>query len=120
MIKSRKDTDKKAVEIMASFKNSRFSYENAKANAKRERQFRLRTPMNENNKYKRIGLLIIGIAFIAAGIIVAINTSHNASTEPGETTVVETTVADTAAETTAADAAIETTLADAAGTSAAN
>ena len=53
----------------------------------------VRTPMTPDNRYKRIGLLMLGAACIIAGIIIAIMTSNsNASTTTAETTTVETTV----------------------------
>lgn len=57
----------------------------------------IRTPMTPDNKYKRIGLLMIGLACIVAGVIiliVSLNNSKQASDNGGvEQTV--TTVAET-------------------------
>ena len=53
---------------------------------------KIRTPMTPDNKYKRIGLLLIGVALIIAGIIVWITAANSAATtEEAQTTVVETT-----------------------------
>lgn len=56
---------------------------------------RLRTPATPENKYKRLGLLFIGLACIIAGVIIWISAANSAeNTSETETTVVETTVAE--------------------------
>lgn len=57
----------------------------------------IRTPMTPDNKYKRIGLLMIGLACIVAGVIiliVSLNNSKQASENSGAEQTV-TTVAET-------------------------
>jgi len=51
---------------MADLKNKLMSSESMKNISN------VRTPMTPDNKYKRIGLLIVGIALIIAGIVVLV------------------------------------------------
>lgn len=51
----------------------------------------IRTPMTPDNKYKRIGLLIVGITLIIAGIIVwVVSCSSNAQYALNSETTIET------------------------------
>ncbi|MBE6017282.1 MAG: hypothetical protein E7233_06700 [Lachnospiraceae bacterium] len=51
----------------------------------------IRTPMTPDNKYRRIGLLIVGITLIIAGIIVwVVSCSSNAQYALNSETTIET------------------------------
>ncbi len=62
----------------------------------------LRTPTTEDNRYKRRGLLLIGLAFIAAGIMVAVMTTSQSSWDDVEVDTgsqIETSISDDAEST---------------------
>ena len=79
---------------MADFKNKLMNSESMKNISN------VRTPMTPENKYKRIVLLIIGIALIIAGIIVWIVSCNSSATYDLNSEATATTTAETVSEST--------------------